>query len=61
MTRDTASLAARALLAMCFAGLLAGCATAKLGAILYCPYGEACSLQKLPEPKPETLPTKPDA
>lgn len=43
----------RPLLALCAAIILTGCATAKLGVILYCPFGEACSLQKFPAPQPE--------
>lgn len=43
----------RALTYVVLAAMLAGCSSFNLGAILYCPHGEACAFQKYPAPQAE--------
>lgn len=41
--------------------MLTGCATARLGTVLYCPWGATCVLQTMtPQPDPPTPPDPPE-
>jgi len=40
--------------------MLTGCATARLGTVLYCPWGATCVLQTMtPQPDPPAPPVQP--